>query len=72
MNRTILLIAMTALALFAGCNNKQHADLIVHNAVVYTVDESFSQAEALLMPKAHQFTLALWMATVISRAWAKP
>ena len=53
MNRTILLIAMTALALFAGCNNKQHADLIVHNAVVYTVDESFSQAEAFAVKDGH-------------------
>ena len=53
MNRTILLIAMTAFALFAGCNNKQHADLIVHNAVVYTVDESFSQAEAFAVKDGH-------------------
>ena len=44
---------MTALALFAGCNNKQHADLIVHNAVVYTVDESFSQAEAFAVKDGH-------------------
>ena len=46
MTRTLQLIAMTSLILFAGCNNKQHADLIVHNAIVYTVDEAFSKAEA--------------------------
>ena len=53
MTRTIQLIAMTALILFAGCSNKQHADLIVHNAIVYTVDEAFSKAEAFAVKDGH-------------------
>ncbi|MBM3400869.1 MAG: amidohydrolase [Bacteroidetes bacterium] len=32
--------------LFISCNSQEQADLIVHNAVVYTVDEQFSVAEA--------------------------
>ncbi|HWB27406.1 MAG TPA: amidohydrolase [Chitinophagaceae bacterium] len=35
------------LLVFASCNNKQQADLIVHNAVIYTVDSSFSTAQAM-------------------------
>ncbi|MDQ3049009.1 MAG: amidohydrolase family protein, partial [Bacteroidota bacterium] len=34
------------LILLASCSQKQKADLIIHNAVVYTVDSSFSTAEA--------------------------
>lgn len=29
-----------------SCNSKKEADLIVHNALVYTVDEQFSTVEA--------------------------
>jgi predicted amidohydrolase YtcJ len=32
--------------LFFSCNSQKQADLIVHNAVVYTVDDKFSVAEA--------------------------
>lgn len=32
--------------LFISCNSQEQVDLIVHNAVVYTVDERFSVAEA--------------------------
>ncbi len=32
--------------LLVSCSNKQEADLIVHNAVVYTVDSSFSTAQS--------------------------
>ena len=31
---------------FCACSHKQHADLIVHHAKVYTVDSAFSLAEA--------------------------
>ena len=34
------------LVLFTACSSKKHADLIVHNALVYTVDSVFSKAEA--------------------------
>lgn len=30
-----------------GCKSQQSADLIVHNAIIYTVDSSFSTAEAM-------------------------
>jgi hypothetical protein len=47
MKHTInLLIAMSLLTLLSGCSSKEHADLIVYNAVVYTVDNDFSIAEA--------------------------
>lgn len=44
----ITMIAMTMMSLLAamGCGNKPSADLIVYNAVVYTVDSAFSKAEA--------------------------
>src|SRR3954470_3331435 len=32
--------------LFSSCSQKQQVDLIVHNAIVYTVDSSFSNAES--------------------------
>jgi len=34
------------LAFLISCSSKQHCDLIVHNAVVYTVDSTFSNAES--------------------------
>lgn len=37
---------MTSLITLCGCNRHQKADMIVYNAVVYTVDSVFSQAEA--------------------------
>jgi Predicted metal-dependent hydrolase with the TIM-barrel fold len=35
------------ITVLAGCGGTQQADLIVHNAVIYTVDSAFSTAEAL-------------------------
>lgn len=42
----IATIMMTAIATLTGCTKRQQADLIVYNAIVYTVDNDFSQAEA--------------------------
>jgi predicted amidohydrolase YtcJ len=44
MNRNFIFLALTAL--FFSCNSQKEVDLIVHNAVVYTVDDKFSVAEA--------------------------
>ncbi|HEY1061418.1 MAG TPA: amidohydrolase [Daejeonella sp.] len=44
MIRNFFLFAISVL--FFSCNSQKQADLIVHNAVVYTVDEKFSVAEA--------------------------
>jgi predicted amidohydrolase YtcJ len=43
--RSILFLAI--ISIFISCNNKQKVDLIVHHAVIYTVDSSFSTAEAM-------------------------
>ncbi|HEY6063275.1 MAG TPA: amidohydrolase, partial [Chitinophagaceae bacterium] len=40
------LIAVITL-LFASCSQKKKADLLVYNATIYTVDSSFSVAEAM-------------------------
>ncbi len=40
------LIYFVLLLSFFSCTDKQHADFIVTNAKIYTVDESFSMAEA--------------------------
>ena len=37
------------LLLLSSCNNKISADLIVHNAKIYTVDSAFSTAEAMVI-----------------------
>ncbi len=42
------LIVIAALFLFS-CNNKEKADLFVYNATIYTVDSSFSTAEAMVV-----------------------
>jgi predicted amidohydrolase YtcJ len=42
------LIAVTAL-LLASCSQKKKADLLVYNAIIYTVDSSFSTAEAMVV-----------------------
>ncbi|HVX49336.1 MAG TPA: amidohydrolase [Chitinophagaceae bacterium] len=39
--------AAIALTVFASCSGKLKADLIVHNAVIYTVDSAFSTAQAM-------------------------
>jgi predicted amidohydrolase YtcJ len=43
MNKFILFVVSI---LFVSCSQKQEADLIVHNASVYTVDSSFSTAQS--------------------------
>ncbi len=40
------LIALLAISLFS-CSTKEKADLLVYNATIYTVDSSFSTAEAM-------------------------
>ena len=42
----ILFFALISLVLFVSCSNSKQVDLIIHHAVVYTVDEQFSTAEA--------------------------
>ena len=42
----ILFFALISMVLFASCSNSKQVDLIVHHAVVYTVDDQFSTAEA--------------------------
>lgn len=42
------ILSAACLLLFTACNTaKQKADLIVHNAVIYTVDSSFSTVQAM-------------------------
>lgn len=43
MKRIILFLGI---AIFSSCSHKEQVDLIVHNAVVYTVDSAFSNAES--------------------------
>lgn len=43
------LIASFAVLLFISCNLKNKADLLVYNATIYTVDSSFSTAEAMVI-----------------------
>jgi predicted amidohydrolase YtcJ len=40
------LIACLSIVFFAACSSKKEADLIVHNAVIYTADSLFTNAEA--------------------------
>lgn len=40
-------MAIVLLAGMSACNTKKDADLLVYNAFIYTVDESFSTAEAM-------------------------
>ena len=41
------LIPATLLFVLLSCNQKEKADLLVYNATIYTVDSSFSTAEAM-------------------------
>jgi hypothetical protein len=41
------LIPVTLLFVLLSCNQKEKADLLVYNATIYTVDSSFSTAEAM-------------------------
>ncbi len=41
------ILVIAAFCFLTACSTRQHADLIVRNAVVYTVDSTFSSAEAM-------------------------
>ena len=41
--------AIVVILLLAGCSPKMQADLLVYNATIYTVDSSFSTAEAMVV-----------------------
>lgn len=40
-----------SISILSSCSNKQKIDLLVYNATVYTVDSSFSKAEAIAVDK---------------------
>lgn len=42
-----ILSCFAVVTLLVSCNNKQPADLLVHNAIIYTVDSAFHTAEAM-------------------------
>ena len=42
----ILFFTIITLVLLSSCSNSKQVDLIVHHAIVYTVDDQFSTAEA--------------------------
>jgi predicted amidohydrolase YtcJ len=42
-------VAAIICILILSCSQKQKADLLVFNAVIYTVDSSFSVAEAMVI-----------------------
>src|SRR5690349_4933899 len=42
----LLTVPVLLLVFLPACRQRQSADLVVHNAVVYTVDSAFSMAEA--------------------------
>ncbi len=44
-------ILASVIILFSSCHAKQEADLILHHALVYTVDSAFSTAEAFAVRK---------------------
>ncbi len=41
------LIPVTLLFVLLSCHQKEKADLLVYNATIYTVDSSFSTADAM-------------------------
>ncbi len=45
------ILPVLAVLVLSSCNNKQKVDLLVYNATVYTVDSSFSKAEAFVVDK---------------------
>lgn len=50
MNKNSFLIVLLCFATFlCSCSQKKQADLLVYNAVIYTVDSSFSIAEAMVI-----------------------
>jgi predicted amidohydrolase YtcJ len=46
-----LFILIMSISILSSCSNKQKIDLLVYNATVYTVDSSFSKAEAIAVDK---------------------
>jgi len=50
MKRITIFIVLISVLIF-GCGESQKIDLIVHNAKIYTTDESFSTAEAMAIDK---------------------
>ncbi len=42
-----MFVSLIAVCLLCSCNTQQKADLLVYNATIYTVDSSFSIAEAM-------------------------
>lgn len=46
-----LIIFLFAIIFLTSCDSKQKIDLLVYNATVYTVDSSFSKAEAVAVDK---------------------
>ncbi len=49
-NRRILTL-LTIVGLFASCGSKKSIDMLIYNATVYTVDSTFSVAEAIAIDK---------------------
>ena len=43
-----LLTALVAICVFS-CTSKEKADLLIYNATIYTIDSSFSTAEAMVI-----------------------
>lgn len=44
-------LSIFILMIFLSCKQKNHVDLILHHAIIYTVDSSFSVAEAMAIDK---------------------
>jgi predicted amidohydrolase YtcJ len=47
MKKLLFSIAATATTILFSCTGKEKADLLIYNATIYTVDSSFSTAEAM-------------------------
>ena len=46
-----IFILIMSVSIISSCDNKQKIDLLVYNAIVYTVDSNFSNAEAIAVDK---------------------
>ncbi|MEO7835426.1 MAG: amidohydrolase family protein, partial [Ginsengibacter sp.] len=46
-----LFILIMSISILSSCDSKQKIDLLVYNAIVYTVDSNFSKAEAIAVDK---------------------
>jgi len=51
MQRIFVLLTLAVSIILTGCGESQKIDLIVHNAKIYTVNESFAVAEAMAIDK---------------------